>query len=93
MQPAPGVLGDAKDLGILLKWAKRFWRDNEALDVDGNPTSDYWPAQIRQEVGSPMKTLCMCFDRMETAHRTAYGQTGSKVEIKVCKTQASVVIR
>lgn len=79
--PATGILGDAVDLGTLLKWAKRFWEDN--LDDDWSDQFEDWPASVRLEVSAASVDLVKAFNGMDQAHRKFFKQTGNKGDKKV----------
>lgn len=86
--PATGVLGDAVDLGTLLKWAKRFWDDN--LDPDWADQFEDWPASVRLEVAEASMDLVKAFDGMDQAHRKYFEQTGNKGQKRVGRLSATI---
>lgn len=77
IQSATGVLGDAKDLGALLEWAKMFWRVLMGWDYWGHP-EEPWAQEIRLSVAASMETLSRSFTSMEQAHRTLHRLTGDE---------------
>lgn len=89
-QVATGVLGDSKDLGTLLDWAQKFWRDNEVSD-GGNQDPEYpWAQEIRLVVAESMSNLCRAFDSLEQAHRKAHDRAkDKKADLKVRDAQFS----
>ncbi|KAL3467283.1 hypothetical protein BJX64DRAFT_248312 [Aspergillus heterothallicus] len=71
LSTAVGMLGNAANLSMILKWYAGFWEED-------NNSVDLWVDKIILGINHAVMTLCKAFNNIKTAHRKVYVLTGSK---------------